>query len=152
TKTKTLAAFAQITDIIFGASQLPITIEATPVPEGIAEAVHFDPKAPEDQEEEGEELAPIERTSTVARKSILDRVGPLKGALTRVKDKLKEGPGLTPTAHTYEPAKEAAKRLEKEIQDQLEEAGASKSLRNTIFEQCLFGSGVYKGPFALTKE
>ena len=40
TKTKVLAAYGQIVDILFGAKKFPITIEPTPVPEGIAEYAH----------------------------------------------------------------------------------------------------------------
>ena len=46
----------------------------------------------------------------------------------------------------------AAKMMEKQIKDQLEESDASMHLRNTAFECALFGTGVLKGPFATTKE
>ena len=46
----------------------------------------------------------------------------------------------------------AAKKMQKKIQDQLEESNASKHLRNTAFEMALFGTGVMKGPFAVDKE
>ena len=60
--------------------------------------------------------------------------------------------GKTPTAQTYHPAEEAAKRMEKKILDQLEESSASKHLRHTAFEMALFGTGILKGPFAMDKE
>lgn len=150
TKTKVLAAYAQVLDILFGAQKFPLGVEHTPVPEGILESVHWDEKAPKDEDvpEEPKELA----RTTVARKDILDLVGPLKSGLKRIKEGLKEGAGLTPTAQTWDPAKEAAKLMEKHMLDQLEEAGATKSLRSTIFEMCLFGAGAYKGPFAYKKE
>lgn len=140
TKTKVLAAYAQVLEVIFAANKFPIGIEASPVPEGIAEAVHFDPKAPE------------QPNSTVARPDILSMLGPLRDKLEPIKDKLEDGPGVTPTAATYEPAMEAAKNMEKLIHDQLHEANASKHIRSTIFEMCLFGTGILKGPFALDKE
>jgi hypothetical protein len=42
TKTKTLAAYGQIVDVLFGANRFPITIDPTTLPEGITEAVHFE--------------------------------------------------------------------------------------------------------------
>jgi hypothetical protein len=144
TKTKVLAAYNQITEILFANNQFPIGIEPTKIPEGVAEMVNFDPKAPQDQ-------API-RNSTVSRQSILDDLGPLKEQLEPVKDKLKEGPGLTPTSFTFEPAAEAAKLMEKRILDQLEEARADKALRQFVFDKCLFGTGIFKGPFITKKE
>ena len=65
---------------------------------------------------------------------------------------VKEGPGTTPSAVTFEPAMIAAKKMQKKIQDQLEESNASKHLRSTAFEMALFGTGVMKGPFAVDKE
>ena len=41
TKTKVLAAFGQITDILFANKKFPIVVESTPVPEGIAEFAHM---------------------------------------------------------------------------------------------------------------
>lgn len=146
TKTKVLAAFAQVVNILFSGNKFPIGVEASPVPEGISESVHIDPKEPAEQGGQGVPTAPT------ARPDILEKLGPLKKGLERVKDKLKEGPGLTPSALTWEPAKEAAKKMEKKFQDQLYEAHAEKSLRSFAFELCLFGHGVFKGPFAKDKE
>ena len=72
--------------------------------------------------------------------------------LAEIEDDLRTGFGKTPTAQTYTPALEAAKRMEKKILDQLEESSASKHLRLTAFEMALFGTGILKGPFALDKE
>ena len=36
TKTKTLAAYGQIVDVLFANKKFPITVESTPVPEGIS--------------------------------------------------------------------------------------------------------------------
>ena len=41
TKTKVLAAYGQIVDILFANKKFPIQIEPTPVPEGIAEFAHL---------------------------------------------------------------------------------------------------------------
>ena len=46
TKTKVLAAYGQITDVLFARQKFPLSIEPTTLPEGVVEAVHFDPKTP----------------------------------------------------------------------------------------------------------
>lgn len=154
TKTKVLASYAQIVDVLFAGNKFPIGIEAKRDPQVVADAVNFDPK--EITEEKINAVtsgaAPGRRSSTVARQDILGIVGFLKDKLKRVDKDLREGPGLTPTAFTYEPAKEGARKMEKKIHDQLEESEASKHLRSMAFELSLFGSGVLKGPFAFDKE
>ena len=49
------------------------------------------------------------------------------------------------------PAKEAARKMEKLIHDQLLDASAVSELRKGLFEQCLLGTGIVKGPFNHTK-
>lgn len=152
TKTKVLAAYAQILDIVFAANKFPIGIEPSPIPTGIEESVHFDPQSAEEMAKQQGQGAPAPKSSTIARADILASVGPLKSQLEPVKDKLKSGPGLTPTSLTFEPAKMAAKNMEMLIHDQLHEANASQSMRNVVFDMSLFGTGLMKGPFALDKE
>lgn len=146
TKTKVLAAYAQIVDILLAGNKFPIGVEQSKIPEGIAESVHIDPKEPTPS------TASPTGGSTVARPQITEALGPLKDKLSQVQDKLQPGPGLTPTSFTWEPAKDAAKLMEKKIQDQLDEAQADKSLRSFTFEMCLLGTGVMKGPLARDKE
>tara|TARA_A100001035_G_scaffold106207_1_gene83302 strand:- start:515 stop:2596 length:2082 start_codon:yes stop_codon:yes gene_type:complete len=158
TKTKVLAAYGQITDVLFAGQRFPIGIEPTRIPEGVEEAVHFDPKAPEELIDElsktygfagdGKEVPPGATEQTMRDLY----VGTLKDELEPIEDKLKPGYGKTPTAQTISPAQEAAKEMEKLILDQLEESSASKHLRSTAFEMALFGTGILKGPFALEKE
>ena len=156
-KTKANAAYSKVTEVLFSGQKFPIGVEPTPVVEGIAEAVYFDPqeKTPPgaDPKKPTSPAAPSTTTSSaIARQDLLELVGPYKEQLERVKDKLKEGYGNTPTSMTFEPAVLAAKNMETKIQDQLEEAKADISLRSTVFEMCVFGSGAMKGPFAKTKE
>jgi hypothetical protein len=146
TKTKVLAAYAQIVDVLFSTGKFPIGIQPTKVPEGIAEAVHFDPKSPENDKKEKSS------NPTTARKNILEEIGALKKTLEPVADKLKEGEGKTPTAYTFHPAEHAAKKMEKLMLDQFEEANASNHLRRFAFELALFGHGFIKGPTAKSKE
>ena len=157
TKTKTLAAYGQIADVLFANNQFPLSIEPTELPEGVEGDVHFDPQMPDEVRAElqspygyrgdGEDLPPGATTKT-----LMDKLGALKNKLSPVEDKLLKGPGTTPTAITFSPAMIAAKKMQKKIHDQLQESSASKYLRSTAFEMALFGTGVMKGPFAVDKE
>lgn len=159
TKTKTLAAYGQIVDVLFANHRFPLSIEPTELPEGVVADVHFDPKEPEQLRSEtaltspygfagdGQDLPP-----GATAQSLLDKLGGMSNKLEPIEDKLKEGPGKTPTAITFSPAMVAAKKMQKKIHDQLEESGATKHLRNSAFEMALFGTGVMKGPFASDKE
>ena len=160
TKTKTLAAYGQIVDVLFAGQKFPITIEPTELPDGVVDNVNFDPTIPDtaqsspDVEEspygfagDGKDFPP-----GATQTSLLEKLGALRNKLSPVEDKLKEGPGTTPTAITFSPAQVSAKKMEKKIQDQLQESSANKYLRSTAFEMSLFGTGVMKGPFAVDKE
>lgn len=160
TKTKTLAAYGQVIEVLFANNRFPISVDPTVLPDGVAEAVYFDPKeqgnteaatpaapeAPFGYKGDGKSLPP---GTTI--QSVLERIGSLKEDLKDIEN-LKEGHGKTPSSVTFYPAQIAAKKMEKKIHDQLEESGANKQLRSTAFEMCLFGTGVMKGPFAKTKE
>jgi len=159
TKTKTLAAYGQIIDVLFANNKFPLTVEPTTLPEGVVSDVSFDPKEPEsirgrlDEMEspygfsgDGQDL-PAGST----QKTLMEKLGPLQGKFDDV-DNLREGVGKTPTAVTFSPAMIAAKNMQKQIHDQLEESNANKHLRSTAFEMALFGTGVMKGPFAVDKE
>ena len=145
TKTKTLAAYGQITDVLFSNNKFPLSVDPTTLPDGVLEDVHFDPNEKETSAE-----GPLK-----AEDFTMDKMEEMLGALSKdLKDikGLKKGPGLTPSSVTFSPAMVAAKRMEKKIHDQLEESNASKHLRSTAFEMALFGTGVMKGPFATNKE
>lgn len=157
TKTKCQAAFAQIVDVLFAGNKFPIGIQAANIAVGVDGIVNFDPKDPSAQQ--GQEAPQPEggaqeslRSNPQMAPHIAKLFGPKQKLLEKVSDKLKSGVGYTPTAVTFEPGKEAANKMEKKIQDQLDEANASNSLRALVSEQVIFGTGVYKGPFATTKE
>jgi hypothetical protein len=151
TKTKTLAAYGQITDVLFANNKFPITIDPSVLPEGVAEAVSFDPKqaTPTTPEAPAEAKEPTFEDFDLEK--LEARLGALSDDLKDVKG-LTEGEGKTATSITFYPAMVAAKKMEKKIHDQLDESGASKHLRSTAFEMALFGTGVMKGPFATNKE
>ena len=158
TKTKTLAAYGQITDVLFAGGKFPINIEPTELPEGVVGDVSFDPKEPEQLKDEPALDSPYgftgdgkELPAGATAQSLNDKLGPLTDKLQDI-DNLREGVGQTPSAITFSPAMVAAKQMQKKIHDQLEESSASKHLRSTAFEMALFGTGVMKGPFAADKE
>jgi len=165
TKTKTLAAYGQIVDVLFGNNKFPLTINPSVLPDGVADAVHIniDPNAekatdvlrdsftkettkpyligPDTDLKPGETMADLRR-----------KLGPVEDKVDPVSEKIIEGDGSTPTSVTFHPAMVAAKKMEKKIHDQLNESGASKHLRSMAFEMALLGTGVMKGPFATDKE
>jgi len=156
TKTKTLAAYGQIVDVLFANQKFPLSVEPTELPEGVVGDVNFDPLEPEQVREmqspygfvgDGNDLPP-----GATETSLMERLGPLQSKLEPIEDKLKEGAGKTPSAITFSPAMIAAKNMQKKIHDQLEESGANKHLRSASFEMSLFGTGIMKGPFAVDKE
>ena len=151
TKTKVLAAYSQVTDVLFAGNKFPIGVEQTPIPEGIKDSVHIDAAIPDPLKEIYDELnvgyagdgREVPEGAVTARD-----LGPIADNIAGAEDNIKAGPGNTMTAAIYEPAKEAARRMEKKIHDQLAESDGNKHLRFVAFEQCLFGTGIIKGPFA----
>ena len=156
TKTKTLAAYGQIVDVLFANNKFPLSIDPTQLPDGVVADVHFDPKEPKEVREtmdspygfrgDGNDLEPGATQNTLDKK-----LGEYANKLKDIEG-VREGVGKTGTAITFSPAMVAAKKMQKKIHDQLEESGASKHLRSTAFEMALFGTGVMKGPFAVDKE
>ena len=158
TKTKTLAAYGQIVDVLFANNKFPLSVDPTELPEGVAKDVNFDPKEPQELMGNNDMESPYgfkgdgkDLPKGATAKSLEDRLGPLADSLSDI-ETLKEGVGKTPSAITFSPAMVAAKNMEKKIHDQLEESHANKYLRSTAFEMALFGTGVMKGPFAVDKE
>jgi hypothetical protein len=165
TKTKTLAAYGQIVDVLFGNNKFPLSVEPSVLPDGVAESVHInvDPNAGpahevlkgafEQQPSKPYLIGPdTELKPGETRTTLMKRLGGMKDKLGPVSDKIIEGDGTTPTSVTFHPAMVAAKKMEKKIHDQLNESGASKHLRSMAFEMALLGTGVMKGPFAVDKE
>ena len=151
TKTKVLAAYSQVTDVLFAGNKFPIGVEETKIPVGIKDTVHIDAAVPEQLQDIYDELnvGYAGDGQDIPKGAVRSAdIKPFKDKLEPVKEEVKDGPGSTPTAAVYEPAKEAAKNMENKIHDQLEESDASKHLRFAAFEQCLFGTGIIKGPFA----
>jgi len=161
TKTKTLAAYGQIVDVLFAKNNFPLTVDPTELPDGVVENVTFDPAVPKELQEDRrtDPVSPYgfkgdgrEIPAGATSKTLEELLNPeLREKLEPI-DGVKEGAGATPTSVTFSPAMIAAKKMQKKIQDQLDESSASKHLRSTAFEMALFGTGVMKGPFAVDKE
>ena len=164
TKTKVLAAFGQLVDVVFGTGKFPIGVRETKMPEGISEYAHLDTQNPSpgietsipEQEEEVIENpfdVGFEGDGKVLKPGATFDSGkfdvvPIDKAL---EEELIDGPSLDPTAFRVSPAEESSRRMEKLIHDQIEESKGSSEIRNALFESSLFGTGIVKGPFNFNK-
>jgi hypothetical protein len=146
TKTKVLAAFGQITDILFANKKFPIVVEPTPVPEGIAEFAHM--QTPLDQAEQPLDPYGFPGDGRPVKPGSMDFLGGLQDKYEGTP--LAEGPARIGEPQ-INPAQEAALNMEKEIHDQLTDTGAVNVLRTALFEQILLGTGVIKGPMLKNK-
>jgi hypothetical protein len=179
TKTKVLAAYGQLIDVLFGANKFPLTIQETRVPEGIDEYAHLNPLKEQMGMNQNEEPTPgIEgNMDYVPGEPIMQQsngglgfpgdgndlapgatFGSLNndanlGSLEKEYEDadLTSGPAPSPEMPQIKPAQIAARRLEKLILDQIEESNGSVELRSAIFEACLLGTGIIKGPFTYNK-
>jgi len=165
TKTKTLAAYGQIVDVLFGNNKFPLSVNPTVLPDGVAESVHIniDPRV-----EAGQAAISAAMSSPAPKPYLIDgdtelkpgetlmdlqaRLGGMEEKLAPVSEKIIEGDGTTATSVTFHPAMVSAKKMEKKIHDQLQESGATTHLRSMAFEMALLGTGVMKGAFAVDKE
>ena len=174
TKTKVLAAYGQLVDVLFSANKFPISVEETKVPEGASEYAHLNPvgenlqnsgpsieggadqsqpsMSPEQMslvgfEGDGREL-PKGATFTGLQED-KEFLGSLKDELGD--EAVKEGSAPLPEMAQIRPATTLARRMEKLIHDEIDESSGSQELRNAIFESVLLGTGIIKGPFTFNK-
>ena len=165
TKTKTLAAYGQIVDVLLGNNKFPLSVNPSVLPDGVADSVHIniDPAAAQagqalnaaTQDKAATPYLIDGNTTLQPGETLIDlqkRLGPLEDKLAPVSEKIVEGDGTTASTITFHPAMIAAKKMEKKIHDQLQESGANTHLRSMAFEMALLGTGVMKGPFAVDKE
>ena len=166
TKTKVLAAFGQLIDVIFGTGEFPIGVRETRLPEGIAKYQHMEQggtgiETSGPEYKEPEEPKEVKGPYDVGYEGDGQVLGP-GATLTAVKDVLSEaieeanvefadGASPDPQALERSPAKEAARNMQILIHDQIEESGGSSELRNALLESALFGTGIVKGPFNYNK-
>jgi len=148
TKTKVLAAYGQLIEVLFSQGKFPIGIFPTSVPSGTSKYAHIKPDNLKEQDDRMEDIYGFEGDGR--------EVSPGATAndiLNGLKEKYKDAgfeEGAAPDLKTMpqiEPAAEAAKNMERLIHDQLEESHAISIMRHVLFEMCLLGTGVLKGPF-----
>ena len=145
TKTKVLAAYGQIVDILFANKKFPLVVESTPMPEGIEEFAHMktpiDDLQPEQAdpygfEGDGREIPPGGLAASEPAHSLGSYGKDFGDAIL---------PGRAKTGEPqFEPAKEMARKMEKCIHDQLLDTGAVNVMRKAIFEAALLGTGIIK--------
>jgi len=168
TKTKVLAAFGQLIDVIFGTGKFPIGIRETKIPEGEVSHAHLDsqnpvpgiettpgePTPPQEPEENPYDVG-YEGDGKVLKPGATYGLGKFEERFIEEMAKA-EGTfveGLSPIPQDLEisPAQKAARRMEKLIHDQIEESSGASELRSALFEAALMGTGIIKGPFNFNK-
>mgnify|MGYP003135904968 FL=1 len=169
TKTKVLAAFGQLVDVIFGTGKFPIGIAETKIPEGELADAHLDTQtgAPGIESTMGGGELPddignridnpydvgYEGDGKVLKPGATFNKGLFEETLEdKVEDQLVEGFSPIPTALEISPAQKAARRMEKLIHDQIDESKGSSEIRSALLESSLLGTGIVKGPFNFNKK
>mgnify|MGYP001157189415 CR=1 FL=1 len=169
TKTKVLAAFGQLVDVIFGTGKFPIGITETKIPEGELADAHLDIQtgAPGIESTMGGGELPDDIGNRIDNPYDVGYEGDgkvLKPGATfnkgifeetiedKVEDQLVEGFSPIPTALEISPAQKAARRMEKLIHDQIDESKGSSEIRSALLESSLLGTGIVKGPFNFNKK
>jgi len=147
TKTKVLAAYGQLIEVLFSQGKFPIGIFPTTDPTGVEKYAHLKPENMKQDERmddiygfegDGREITPGSTANDILN-GLTEKYG---------KAGFEAGPAPDlKTMPQIEPAEEAARSMEKLIHDQLEETHAISVMRHVLFEMCLLGTGVLKGPF-----
>ena len=146
TKTKVLASFGQIIEVLFGTGKFPLGIEPTPVPEGIAEYAHLKPKQQQEQSQPASPYGFPGDGRSIPAGATAEILGGLAEELGEAGFEEGPAPDLK-TMPQIEPAAMAAAELEKYVHDQLDSTQAITVLRHVFFEMALLGTGILKGPF-----
>jgi len=163
TKTKVLAAFGQIIEVLFSQGKFPLGITPTSVPENVDTYAHLNPNKKPKAEGESDSINPDEEIKEIVQSvyGYNGDGGSLKPGATAT-DLLKtlaqdyenlgfdKGPSPQGTPQ-IEPARLAAEQMQKVLHDQLEESQAITILRHVFFEMSLLGTGILKGPFTDSK-
>jgi len=171
TKTKVLAAFGQLVDVIFGTGKFPIGIAETKIPEGEKENAYLDTQNPQMGIESnvpdniGNRLEddPVENIYNVGyegdgktlKAGATLGTGMFEDDIIAQADEqgmLQEGLTPNPQIPEVSPAEKTARRMEKLIHDQIEESNGGSEIRNALLESSLLGTGIIKGPFNFNKK
>jgi hypothetical protein len=167
TKTKVLAAFGQLVDVIFGTGKFPLSISETTLPEGERGQAYLDMNNPSPSLEIPDNIG--NRMEDMPQEQMLDDVGyegdgkvlkpgatlgkgMFEGGVEEIAEPfLKEGYSPLPEVPEINPAQKASRRMEKLIHDQIDESNGSSEIRNALLEASLLGTGIVKGPFNFNK-
>jgi len=169
TKTKVLAAFGQLVDVIFGTGKFPIGISETKIPEGETDFAHLDTSNPTPNIETTQGEIPddignridnpydvgYEGDGKVLKPGATFYNGVFEDSLeNQAKEAgiLADGVSYNPQELELSPAQRAARRMEKLIHDQIDESKGSSEIRNALLESALLGTGIVKGPFNFNKK
>jgi hypothetical protein len=166
TKTKVLAAFGQLVDVIFGTGKFPIGINETKIPEGETDIAHLDINNPTPNIETsipddiGNRIdnpydVGYEGDGRVLKPGATFYNGMFEAPIEVQAEEagiLSNGASPDPKALELSPAQRAARRMEKLIHDQIEESKGNSELRNALLESALIGTGIVKGPFNFNKK
>ena len=160
TKTKVLAAFGQLVDVIFGTGKFPIGIAETKLPEGEKENAYLDAQNPTPSLDINEDnLGNVVGDPYDVGYEGDGRTLPAGATYPNVEsieqkadELLTEGLSSLPDIPELSPAEKAARRMEKLIHDQIEESNGSSEIRNALLEAALLGTGIVKGPFNFNKK
>ena len=150
TKTKVLASFGQIIEVLFSQGKFPLGVSPTSVPEDIAERAHINPQQ---QAQPQEPMSPYGFNGDGRNIPPGATANDLMKNLAQEYQNLgfEEGPASRGEPQ-IEPARMAAEKMQKLIHDQLEESRAITIMRHVFFEMVLMGTGILKGPFTDLKE
>ena len=152
TKTKVMAAYGQIIEVLFSSGKFPLGIDPTVMPEDIAEYAHVAKESQPAEEQEvrspygfpgdGNDLEPGATFDSI--------LGGLKEEYGKAN--FSEGPSKDGRSEPQiSPAEISAKNMERLIHDQLGESSATSVFRHSLFEMALLGTGIVKGPFSYDK-
>lgn len=166
TKTKVLAAYGQLLEVLFAGNKFPIGILSSEFPVGDSKYAYIDPSkpsSPDDQSDQqseqpegpmdvygypgdGKEIPPGATHNDLYNQTLAGLAKEYGGA------GFQEGPAPDLKDQIQiSPAEISAKEMEKLIQDQLQETDAGTAFRSTLFEMCMLGHGVLKGPTYISK-
>lgn len=167
TKTKTMAGYGQILDLLFAGNKFPLSIEPSEKPEGAADSVVIsmkDGSVSDEEQREDDDLSDIispygfpgDGQEVSAGRTVNDILGPtLAKRMEKLKNKIdvkEDGVVTDPQKQvTMYPAAEAAANMERTIFDQLEASNASVHLRRAVLEICALGTGGIRGPLTINK-
>jgi len=124
TRTKVMAAYSRIIDLLFQHGDAYFAVEATEIPE-------IDPlRAMQMRETATQQIIAASGLNPAENQDlVMERMGELKGEFQKIEKRIADA---------------AAEKMTRIIVDQLQDSNAEQKLKNSIMESCIFGSGAVK--------